>query len=300
LPSPIPKPTSYTNMKILYITNHIDIAKASGGFINDYLNDLLFYGLTELENVEVVDSTPVIHLYKENIAKIPINHLWGRGFTSTFLIDKDTVDRSNQIEKISDKYYDLIIYGSINRCLDYYDLVSQVYPKEKIFLVDGDDHTNIHPLSTKHPYFKRELITNQHIPIHFAIPGCKIINTIIDKQQEYGSIIPGQGGYIFTEEKEYYADYQKSYYGVTMKKAGWDTMRHYEILANKCMPYFIDLESCPSHTLTNLPKELLLKGKKVAENFDDKEYFSILDEVFEYTIKNLTTKQLAKYVLNHV
>jgi hypothetical protein len=77
-------------------------------------------------------------------------------------------------------------------------------------------------------------------------------------------------------------------------------MRHYEILANKCMPYFIDLESCPSQTLTNLPKELLLKGKKVAENFDDKEYFSILDEVFEYTIKNLTTKQLAKYVLNHV
>ena len=85
-----------------------------------------------------------------------------------------------------------------------------------------------------------------------------------------------------------------------MKKAGWDAMRHYEILANKCIPYFIDLENCPSQTLTNLPKELLLKGKKVTENFDDKEYFSILNEVFEYTIKNLTTKQLAKYVLNYV
>ena len=287
-------------MKILYVTDHINSAKVSGGFINDYLNDLLFYGLTELENIEVVDSTPIIHLYKENKEKISMNNLWGRGFTNTFLIGKDTVDRNNQTEKISDKYYDLIIYGSVNRCLDHYDLVSQVYPKEKIFLIDGDDHTNIHPLSAKHPYFKRELITNQHIPIHFAIPECKIVSGVVDKHQEYGSIIPGQESYIFTEEKEYYADYQKSYYGVTMKKAGWDAMRHYEILANKCIPYFIDLENCPSQTLTNLPKELLLKGKKVTENFDDKEYFSILNEVFEYTIKNLTTKQLAKYVLNYV
>jgi hypothetical protein len=33
-------------MKILYITNHVDIIKASGGFINDYQNDLrnaIFY-----------------------------------------------------------------------------------------------------------------------------------------------------------------------------------------------------------------------------------------------------------------
>ena len=49
-------------MKILYITNHKTIAQMSGGFLNDYLNDLLFYGLTELENIEVIDSTPIIHL----------------------------------------------------------------------------------------------------------------------------------------------------------------------------------------------------------------------------------------------
>ena len=53
-------------MKILYVTNYISSAHRSGGFINDYLNDLVFYGLTELDNVEIVDSTPIIHLYKEN------------------------------------------------------------------------------------------------------------------------------------------------------------------------------------------------------------------------------------------
>jgi hypothetical protein len=68
-----------------------------------------------------------------------------------------------------------------------------------------------------------------------------------------------------------------------MKKAGWDCMRHYEILGNNCIPYFIDLEDCPKNTLTNLPKELLLKLENYLNNFDDQKYFSILNELFEYT-----------------
>ena len=79
-------------MNILYITDHTKSAKISGGYINDYLNDLLFYGLYELEDIKVTDSTPIIHLYKENQSKIPIQHLWGKGFTATFLIDKNDID----------------------------------------------------------------------------------------------------------------------------------------------------------------------------------------------------------------
>jgi hypothetical protein len=287
-------------MKILYITNHKTIAQMSGGFLNDYLNDLLFYGLTELENIEVIDSTPIIHLYKENQDKIPIQHLWGKGFTSTFLIDKDTTDRTNIKEKIKDKYFDLIIYGAVKRCLDYYDLVSSIYPNNKIFLIDGDDFGDVNLLSSKHPYFKRELISNKFIPIHFAIPECKITQTFLNKTQEYGSIIPGQDGYKFDIEQEYYNDYNKSYFGVTMKKAGWDCMRHYEILANHCVPYFLDLESCPKQTLTNLPKELLIEARELALNFDQSKYDTILNELFNYTKNNLTTKHLAKYILNYV
>ena len=287
-------------MKILYITNYLDIAKISGGFINDYLNDLVFYGLTELDNIEVIDSTPIIHLYKENQNKINPQHLWGRGFTSTFLIDKDTIDRTDIEEKIKDKYFDLIIYGAVKRCLDYYNLISSIYPSNKIILIDGDDSVGVSSLATKHPYFKRELLNNKFIPIHFAIPENKITQIKLDKTQEYGSIIPGQGGYVFDTEQEYYNDYNKSYFGVTMKKAGWDCMRHYEILANNCLPYFIDLDDCPKNTLTNLPKELLLEAKSLANNFDEQKYFLILNEIFEYTKLNLTTKTLATYILNHV
>jgi hypothetical protein len=287
-------------MKILFVTNYKLTFQKSGGYLNDYLNDLLFYGLYESEGIDVVDSTPIIHLYKENESKIPIQSLWGMGFTSTFLIDKDNVNRDNIEEKIKDKYFDLVIYGSVNRCLDYYELVSQTYPNDRVVLIDGDDLTHIHPLSKYHPYFKRELITNDFIPIHFAIPECKIANKKLDKMQDYGSIIPGQTGYIFNNEQDYYTDYNKSYFGVTMKKAGWDCMRHYEILANNCIPYFIDLNDCPKYTLTNLPKELLLQAIDLANNFEERRYLSILNELFDYTKNKLTTKRLAQYVLSYV
>jgi hypothetical protein len=85
-----------------------------------------------------------------------------------------------------------------------------------------------------------------------------------------------------------------------MKKAGWDCMRHYEILANNCIPYFIDLENCPKQILTNLPKELLLEARELTKSFEEQKYFVILNELFEYTKNKLTTKQLANYVLNYV
>ncbi len=232
--------------------------------------------------------------------KIPTQHLWGKGFSSSYLIDKDTFDRTNIEEKIKDKYFDLIIYGAVKRCLDHYDLVSSIYPSNKIILIDGDDFVDVHPLSSKHPYFKRELLDNKFIPIHFAIPESKITQIKLEKTQEYGSIIPGQGGYKFDIEQDYYNDYNKSYFGVTMKKAGWDCMRHYEILANNCIPYFTDLHECPPNILTNLPKELLLDARESANNFDQSKYFSMLDELFEYTKSHLTTKELAKYVLEKI
>ena len=287
-------------MKILYITNPMDIARASGGFINDYQNDLLFYGLRELYGDDVVDSTQILSLYKEYEGKINPQHLWG-GMTSFWLIGDNNIDRTNIEDKIKDKYYDLIIYGAIKRCKNYYNLVSKVYPADKIILIDGNDEAELDPLYTKHLYFKRELQNNHPnlLPITFAIPTDKLAQPNKNKTQEYATCIPGQPEtYIFKDEKPYYEDYQKSFYGVTMKKAGWDCMRHYEILGNYCMPYFIGLEDCPKGTLANFPKELLLEARELAFSFDNQKYFNILDEVFEHTKNNLTTKNLAKYIID--
>lgn len=289
-------------MKILYITNHLSIARASGGFISDYQNDLVFYGLRELFGDSVVDSTQIISLYKENENKIHPSHLWG-GMTAFWLIGENNIDRTNIEEKIKDQYYDLIIYGAIKRCKDYYDLVSKVYPANKVILIDGNDEAELDALYIKHLYFKRELQTSHPNlrPITFGIPTCKLATPNKNKTQDYATCIPGQPEtYIFKSEIPYYEDYQKSYYGVTMKKAGWDALRHYEILGNYCLPYFVGLDECPKDTLFNFPKELILEGMNLANNFDEQKYFCILDEVFEYTKNNLTTKSIANYILEHV
>lgn len=274
----------------------------SGGFISDYLNDLTFYGLRELFGDDVVDSTQIISLYKEYEGKIDPRHIWG-GMTAFWLIGDNKIDRTDIIEKIQDKYYDLIIYGSIRRCQDYYDLVSKVYPHDRVILLDGDDQQDIHPLYEKHLYFKRELHTTHPnlLPITFSYPTDKLATPNKNKTQEYATCIPGQPqSYKFKDEQSYYHDYQTSYYGVTMKKAGWDAMRHYEILGNYCMPYFIGLEDCPKDTLFNFPKELLIEGKNLANQFDEQKYFSILDEVYQYTKDNLTTKAIAQYILSKI
>jgi hypothetical protein len=287
-------------MNILYITNYIDIARC-GGFINDYLNDLVFYGFQEKFGNNVVDSTPIISLYKQNQNSIPKKYLWG-GMTAFWLIDQDTVDRSNILEKILNKFYDFIIYGSIQRCKNYYDIVSKIYPDNKIILIDGNDDINLDPLYHKHLYFKRELVHKNHknlLPISFSIPSSKLCSNPIEKKQLYATCIPGnKQTYIFSNEKDYYADYQRSYFGITTKKAGWDCMRHYEILANRCIPDFHDIEACPDQTLLSMPKDLLLEARPLITNFDKTKYTVLLNDIFEYTKNNLTTKHIAEYIIN--
>jgi hypothetical protein len=290
-------------MKILYVTNHYSIAYQNGGYYNDYLNDLVFYGLRELYGDNVVDSTPIVTLYQENINKINPKNLWG-GMTAVWLIGKNNINRIDIEDKIKDKYFDLIIYGSIWRCNDYYeDLVSKIYDPKKVIIIDGADQTTLNPIYKKHLYFKRELIDKHPnlLPITFSIPTCKLATPDKNKIQNFGTVIPYRSEtYIFKNELDYYKDYQKSYYGVTTKKGGWDCMRHYEILGNYCLPYFIGLEDCPNNILFNFPKELLLDAKHIAHNFDLQKYFNILDEVFEYTKQNLTTKNIAEYIISKI
>lgn len=148
------------------------------------------------------------------------------------------------------------------------------------------------------------------IPIQFSISERKMVQEIPKKEKDFAFIIPGQlNTYIYDDESEYYSDYQNSYFAVTCKKAGWDCLRHYEILANGCIPYFIDLEECPENTMVLFPKKLILEAMNLEgvsylnidhQKFNKKRYFEILNELMDYTRKNLTTKKIAQYILNSI
>ena len=147
-------------------------------------------------------------------------------------------------------------------------------------------------------------------PLSFSVSETKMIKEVPSKDQDFAFLIPGDmQTYIYDNEEEYYQDYRRSYFALTWKKGGWDCMRHYEILSNGCIPYFIDLEKCDSQTMFFLPRELILEAMHLEgvsypnidhEKFDKVRYYEILKELLEYTRIHLTAKSMAQYVLDTI
>lgn len=146
--------------------------------------------------------------------------------------------------------------------------------------------------------------------LQFSIPEEKIVKHIREKDLDFAPLIPGVvRTYIYNTESEYYEDYQRSYYAITYRKGGWDCMRHYEILANGCIPYFVDLNQCDVNTMYFLPRDLIYEAMHLPgvsylkidhEIFDKKRYFEILNKLLEHTRKYLTTEAMASYVLKTI
>lgn len=280
-------------MKILYLTkgDHVD-----------YQNDCTLIGLKELFGSDVVDYNKQEHnyvTYDEQKAKT----LYGRGMSVTRVLDDLEVDRTDLTSKIKNKYFDYVVYGSIWRCNDYLDKILEYYSPSKIIAVDGEDETNIHPCVNKGIlYFKRELINERPrvFPISFAIPTSKV-NFNKNKTKDFSYITPlDKSTYIYNNEADYYADYNEARFGVTMKKAGWDCMRHYEILANGCIPYFLEIENCPKLTMQSFPKDIctsIMRAKNVS--FADL-YLNAVDRIEQHVLNNNTTKALANYFIQTI
>jgi hypothetical protein len=144
-------------------------------------------------------------------------------------------------------------------------------------------------------------------PITFSIPELKIITGIQHKTKLLSNLIPGNiSTYIYNTEEEYYNEYKSSLFAITTKKAGWDCMRHYEILASGAIPYFPNIERCPERTMALLPKDLIKEGNALFEKIRIQsineenliECNKLITLLLEYTRTNLTTVKMAQYILN--
>ena len=279
--------------KILFISDYS---------YTDYMSDIVFHGARSIFKEDLIDARRIDFMYNdyENI-----NYIYGKGFTlygkldSTLQIDRDKIE-----EKIKDKYFKIIIYGSCWRSLDYIDLVKNIYDKNEIIFIDGEDHPQINfDLIDDGIYFKRELDQkNSRIhPIQFAIPEENIIKYVPEKIKNFGSIIPYENkSYIFDDEKSYYEDYANSYFGITCKKEGWDCLRHYEIMMNYCFPFFKDIENCPKMTMVKFPKKIVIKAMKdISKNKFDY-YDECMEEIMDNLVNKLTTKKIFKYLLEFI
>ena len=258
----------------------------------------------------------------------------GAGFTLFHTLDKERILSTDTLYKIENKFYDKIIYGNVWSSLPYWSQVVTMYDENDVVLLDGTDSdfefqyrddngneievvkctssslrkTTLGYASNFGKYFKRE-IPQVHYgsisPISMGFPEELMVDGVpFNKEQEWcpltGTEFPdwvevSDKRYGFGEQDLFYEEIQKSRYGFTMKKAGWDCMRHYEIIGNGTIPYFHELEKCPPKTLHNFPKELILKTNKQKPKDS---YNDVVLELLDYMRNNLTTKKVAEYILS--
>lgn len=284
-------------MNVLFV-NHF-------GYV-DYLNDHVYEGFIRQPNTKVWETSRPSYMLKGGP---DMSKWWGRGVGYGHMRHSPNIDSPDNIkEKILNSFYDIVVYGSIHRCRDYWDDVIRVYPKNKIIMCDGEDHQGVEMSFTKHGlYFKRELVQScsSVLPISFAATKYSMAKKLLEKTQMFGTCIPGDPStykWSFDTQKGYYKDYNRSFYGITMRKVGWDCNRHYEILASHCVPYFIGLEDCPSLTMTTFPKKKILEANKwAAKKIVPSNYKEIVDELFQYTKENLTTEKMVyKMILSKI
>ena len=290
-------------MKILYI---------SGADGPDYLCDMIFHGLRSLLGPDVVDPNRLWYLYASEFgpAGRRLEDLSGKGFSLYGLLADLNPDRDDIPAKIQSHYYDLIIFGSIHRCIEYAPVVHACYAPQDIIFLDGEDEPEILNYLDQGIYFKREYVLDlpgMH-PVSFSFPKEKICPAPPKKTKLAAVNNPQRPEtYVFDNEADYYADYQASLFGVTCKKAGWDCLRHYELLANHCAPLFWDLAQCPPGTLFRYPKaqamELLtLFRQKGQDYFQTQEGFSqwarLMNDMLHVLRRDLTTEAMARYILD--
>lgn len=278
-------------MKILHVNNFA---------YPDYLNDMAYHGGRSLFGNDYESSSPANYMYMDHA---PQKHtLYGRGFTLYCKLQRPIVQDPPAVveQKIRQRYYDRIVYGSVTRCMDHMDLVFKNYKPHEVALLDGEDHNGVYwAVVQKGRYFKRELVNTDpklH-PVSFAVPK-EAFRSNVPKVQVMATCVPGdQKTYVFHSEDEYHLDYAKSHFGQTCKKAGWDCLRHHEIIANYCMPHFPDLYRCPKNTMTTFPKEPIEYYRKKHGTKVTPEWAIVMDQIWEHSRRYCTTEAVAKYVL---
>lgn len=302
----------------------------------DFMSDTLFHGFRDVMGSDVIDGVKIPQLYTDYSRDVSTIH--GRGFTIAKTLIDEGIDRTDIEGKITRNYFDFVIYGASHRSdgLHYLPLVREYYPPNRVVFVNGADswRGTVQPELINLPgiHFLRERLSNNHTyPLGFSIPKTIIVSEVPSKEFYLMPLVPGVAStYLYTNQDEYFGMYQKSLFGLTWKKAGWDCLRHYEILSQGCLPLFLDIHHLPLTLMPMYPRQqveaLLDVAVKINDYQKDMEftyddritlsnvdfssiqfnnpetygYYDIANQLLTYTKKYLTTEYQAEYVLNTI
>ncbi len=125
-------------LKTLNYSGHGKVLFISGSTSPDYLRCCTLIGLKEFLQDKCVDYPKIPHIYKT----FPVANArgqYGRGFSYTRIVEDIPIDRSNIEQRIANREFELIIYGSVHRGRNFLELVKKYYPIEKIAYLCGED-----------------------------------------------------------------------------------------------------------------------------------------------------------------
>ena len=309
-------------MKILFITSKKPEYQA------EYLELTILNGMRKILGNNFVDY-PRKNVAYGDFSNISKKSLHGKGFS----ILREPIEDIDRKEALDSKY-DAILYGTGHSVgEDYYIPEIDRLTKGKIWILDGHDlygnakikkvYKNEEIIGNQFQFsFKRELVFEEKsvFPTGYGIPEENIMPINLEEKSQliqqthpnYSNfetirdIASGHKHHIFENEKNYYHDLSKSWFGLTCKKGGWDCMRHYEIIAAGTVLLFRDYEEKPKlcspqnlPTISYSSKRELKKIMKslVKRNKPTQHYLDLLNAQREWLHKTGTTTARAKYVL---
>ncbi len=145
-------------------------------------------------------------------------------------------------------------------------------------------------------------------PIPYAIPDEYIVDDVPEKKHIWAEVIPDfKETYRFgpNQEIEYNQMYRDSRFAFTWKKCGWDSLRHYEIIANGCIPVFRDLHKCPEKTMISFPKQIVSNAMKDLIPWKENDeyiekYNSYVKQLLQWCRDKMSCSALAKYFIDTI
>ena len=155
----------------------------------DYLSDSILHGLKSLSGISVTDYPKRDILYNSYAADWQ-GKLYGRGFSVYGLLPDFPVDRNRILDKLKEKHFDLVIFGSIGRLFGWFYQLLPVLRNQPTIVLDGEDAPEVYPASGKwwresiywfaprahnrFLYFKREWTPKSRFSIF-----CRLLPTVV-------------------------------------------------------------------------------------------------------------------------
>lgn len=278
----------------------------------DYLADMIahFFYVTYRQEARLFTNSHPLYLFDDYPANVD---LYGKGFSVYRKIPSEIrhgitlQDNSLIVSWISKRKYSKIAWTSVRRNCSFLEHALRAgYSKHDLVLIDGEDDTIIPnafrqvPIPSITTYYKRELtdegMSRGAKPISFKFPSINTVYTRdyrMDKNQILATCDPRfTASYIYNSELDYYQGYGNALFAFTTKKAGWDCLRHYEILACGCLPVFVNIKNMPKYTMVEWDRALQIRANDLWMHFCGMDYSSVAKLIPTWVALSTQFKQL--------